>query len=466
MAKATPLGHRRLMSEKAKLTRGSIARHLVEQTAPMIIGVTAMISIGLVDAYFIGRLGATELAAMSFVFPVTTALSSLGVGVMAGTSSVVSRAIGAGEDERASRCAALGILLGLVTGIVVATALALFHDPLFTLLQADGAMLRQIGLYMLPFALGFPLLLTISGMNGVLRAQGAARRSTMVSLSFALANWILDPILIDGAFGFAGFGIAGAAYATIGGWLLGLAVAFWNVQRGDIPFQPSLLRGAHLARGVKDVLRVAVPAAFTNSINPVGLAVMTGFLASAGEAAVGGFGVGGRLQSLAVVPLLGLSGSIGAIVGQNWGAQRYDRARLAMLQAGGFCVVYGLLAATTLYFARGWFAGLFSEDAATVAAAMRYLEISVWGYAAYGLFIMGNGSFNAIDHASTALSLSLARVLLVMVPFALVLQPAWGADAVYGAELAANLLGGAVSMAMAWYFLHHRRKDRPVAQPS
>ncbi len=307
------------MSEKARLTRGSIARHLVEQTAPLIIGVTAMISIGLVDAYFIGRLGATELAAMSFVFPVTTALSSLGVGVMAGTSSVVSRAIGAGDDERASRCAALGILLGLVTGVILASALALFHDPLFSLLQADGPMLHQIGLYMLPFALGFPLLLTISGMNGVLRAQGAARRSTTVSLSFALANWILDPILIDGAFGFEGFGIAGAAYATIGGWLLGLAVGFWNVQRGEIPFHPSVLRGAHLGRGIKDVLRLAVPAAFTNSINPVGLAVMTGFLASAGEAAVGGFGVGGRLQSLAVVPLLGLSGSIGAIVGQNWG---------------------------------------------------------------------------------------------------------------------------------------------------
>jgi Na+-driven multidrug efflux pump len=91
---------------------------------------------------------------------------------------------------------------------------------------------------------------------------------------------------------------------------------------------------------------------------------------------------------------------------------------------------------------------------------MRYLEISVWGYAAYGLFIMGNGSFNAIDHASTALSLSLARVLLVMVPFALLVQPTWGADAVYTAELLANLLGAAASMAMAWYFLSHRRKDR------
>ncbi len=450
------------MSKKAKLTRGSIARHLVQQTAPLIVGVTAIMSIGIIDAYFVGRLGATELAAMSFIFPVSTALSSLGVGVMAGTSSVVSRAIGAGNEERATRCAALGILIGLATGLLVASALFLGHDALFGLLQAKGEMLRQIGLYMLPYALGFPLLLTLSGMNGVLRAQGAAKASTAVSISFAAANWVLDPILIDGAFGFAGFGIAGASYATIAGWIIGAGVGFAMVQRGEIPFQPSVLAGADVGQGVRDVAKVAVPAAFTNSINPVGLSIMTAFLANEGEAAVGGFGVGGRLQSLAVVPLLGLSGSIGAIVGQNWGAERYDRARAAMLQAGMFCIFYGLLAAVILYFARFWFAGLFSDDAATVDAAARYLQISVWGYAAYGLFIMGNGAFNAIDHASTALGLSIARVLLVMVPFAAFMQPLWGPDAVYGSELLANLAGGAVSMALAWYYLSYRRKDRIV----
>ena len=452
------------MAQKARLTRGSIAGHLVKQTAPMVVAVTAMISTGLIDAYFVGWLGATELAAMSFVFPVITALASLGVGVMAGTSSVVSRSIGAGNEERASRCAALGIVMGLVAGVIVAAALFFGHDALFTLMQADGEKLRQIGLYMLPYALGFPLQLAISGLNGVLRAQGAAKASLAVSLSFAIANWILDPILINGGFGIPAMGIAGAAYATIAGWALGAVVGIWAVQKGEIPFHPAKLIGADVSGGVKDVLRVALPAGFTSSINPVGLSIMTAFLAHEGEAAVGGFGVGGRLQSLAVVPLLALSGSIGAIVGQNWGAERFDRARLAMLQAGGFCITYGLLSAFVLFFARGWFAEMFSDDPATIEAAMRYLEISVWGYAAYGLFIMGNGSFNAIDHASTALYLSLARVMLVMVPFALLLQPAWGPDAVYGAELLANLLGGAVSMFLAWYFLSHRRKDAAEAK--
>lgn len=448
------------MSEKARLTRGSIAGHLLHQTTPMIVGVAAIMSVGLADAYFVGQLGPSELAAMSFIFPVGTALGSVGVGVMVGTASVVARAIGAGDEDRASRCAALGIALGFVTGLVVALALWLGHDALFGLMGAEGAMLGHIASYMVPYAVGFPLLLSISGLNGVLRAQGAARRSTFVSISFALTNVVLNPLLISGGFGLPGFGMAGAAYATIIGWLVGCGVGLWMVQQGEVHAHPALLAKGGLGPDLRAVLRVALPATFTNSINPIGLAVMTAALAGAGAATVGGFGVGGRLQILAVVPLLGLSGSIGAIVGQNWGAGLHDRARQAVLQAGLFCLGYGLVAALVLYFARGWLAGLFSDDPATVAAATRYLSIAVWGYAAYGLFIIGNGAFNAVDHAGMAMALSVARVLLVMVPFALLLRPAWGPDAVYAAELVANLVGGALSMALAWYYLSHRQRSR------
>jgi len=451
------------MSEKATLIRGPVAGHLVRQTAPMVIGVSAMVSTGIVDAYFIGLLGATELAAISFIFPVATALTSLGVGVMVGTSSVVSRAIGAGDDDRASSCATLGILLGLFAGLVIGAILALFHKELFSLMAAKGEALRLIGLYMLPYALGFPILLMVSGFNGVLRAQGAANRSTMVSLSFAVANWVLDPILIDGAFGFAGFGIAGAAYATVAGWVLGAIVGFWAVETKDIPFRPMLLAGANVANGARDVLRVALPASFTSSINPLGLAILTGFLAREGEAAVGGFGIGGRLQMFAVVPLLGLSGSIGAIVGQNWGARHFDRARLAVLQSCAFCIIYGFGVAAALYFGCDWLVGFFTSDPATQAAATRYLQIAVWGYAAYGVFIVGNGAFNAIGHASTALGLSIARVALVMAPFAMLLQPSWGAPAIYGAELAANLAGGLVAIIIAWRLLAGHRSGKGAA---
>lgn len=451
------------MSDRAKLVRGSIAGHLVRQTAPAIVGVAAIMSVGIVDAYFIGQLGPAELAAISFIFPVITALQSLGVGVMVGINSVVSRGLGEGDDGKAVARANLGMMLGFGAGLLVGLLLFALRQPLFALMQADAEMQALIDLYMRPFALGFPLLMTMMGMNGVLRGQGAAKSNTAVLLVYSVTNWALDPLLITGAFGIGGFGMAGAAYATIGGWLVAICAAFVLLGKHDLPFAPSSVRGCDVPRMMRALARVAAPAAFTNAINPAGLAVLTSLIALEGQAAVAGFGAGGRLQSFAVVPLLALSGSIGAIVGQNWGARAFDRARQALIQAGAFCLLYGLVAALVLYAFRGWFAELFSDDPAVLDAAARYLAISVWGYAGYGVLIVVNGALNAVDRADRALALSLTRVLLVMVPMAWLLRASLGTDAVYYAEVAANLLGGLTAAAIAWHVFGRPNKRAAAA---
>ncbi len=445
---------------RAKLVTGSIAGHLVHQTTPAIVGVAAIMSVGIIDAYFIGRLGGNELAAISFIFPVITALQSLGVGVMVGVNSVVARALGEGDEDRALARANLGMALGLAAGVVIGIALFALRRPLFALMQADAEILPLIDLYMAPFSLGFPLLITMMGMNGVLRGQGAAKSNTTVLIIYSAANWVLDPLLITGAFGIGGFGIAGAAYATLGGWLVAIVAAWWILGKHQLPIAPAAMRGCNWPAQIKAISRVAGPAAFTNSINPAGLAVLTSLLAAEGAAAVAGFGVGGRLQSFAVVPLLALSGSIGAIVGQNWGAREYDRARRALVQAGMFCVAYGTAAALVLFMARGWFAELFSDEADVTAAAVEYLAISVWGYAGYGILITVNGALNAIDRASNALALSLTRVLLVMIPVAWLARASLGTQAVYYGELAANWMGGLAAIVIAWRVLWHPSSER------
>ena len=450
-------------NRRAKLVTGPIAGHLVRQTVPAIVGVAAIMSVGIIDAYFIGRLGGAELAAISFIFPVITALQSLGVGVMVGVNSVVARALGEGDDDRALARANLGMALGLAAGVVVGLLLYALRQPLFALMQADAEVLPLIDEYMAPFSLGFPLLITMMGMNGVLRGQGAAKSNTVVLIVYSAANWVLDPLLITGAFGFEGYGIAGAAYATLGGWLVAILAAWWLLGKHHLPLAPAAMRGCNWPKQVKAISRVAGPAAFTNSINPAGLAVLTSLLAAEGAAAVAGFGIGGRIQAFAVVPLLALSGSIGAIVGQNWGAQEYDRARRALVQAGLFCVGYGTLAAGVLYFARGWFAGLFSDEAQVTLAAVEYLAISVWGYAGYGILIVVNGALNAIDRASNALALSIGRVLLVMVPVAWIARASMGTQAVYLGELAANWVGGLAAIAIAWRVLWHPPRQSETA---
>ena len=447
-------------SPSAKLTQGSITGHLVGQTLPAIIGVAAVMSIGLVDAYFIGQLGSDALAAISFIFPISVALTSLGVGVMVGINSVVARALGEGDEERTARRANFGVVFAVFAGLTMGLLLYSFSDPLFRLMNAPDNLLPLIRLYMEPFALGFPLIFAIMGFNGVLRGQGEARKTSTVSITYAAANWVLDPILITGAFGFEGFGIVGAAYATIIGWSLGAIVAMVLVRKSGIPLDLTLLRKSSMVNSAVAIMRVTGPAAFSNAINPIGLSILTALVALEGGAAVAGFGAAGRLQSFATVPLLALSGSIGAIVGQNWGARQYDRARSAALYAFGFCIVWGLGIAIAMVSGGEFLAFLFSEDEAVVAEFSLYLKIAAWGYAGFGLLIVANGILNAVDRASFALTQSALRVFLVMLPFAWLLVGSWGSEAIYSAELAANLFGGLTGLLLIHWVLNKRAPDR------
>ena len=425
----------------AKLVSGSIPGHLVSQTLPAVIGVAAIMSIGIVDAYFIGQLGSAPLAAISFIFPVAVASTSLGVGVMVGINSVVARALGEGEFERAARQANFGIVFAVLCGLVMGLALWLLIDPIFTAMNAPPALMPLIRAYMTAYAMGFPLSLAIMGFNGVLRGQGEAKRTSTVSITYAAANWVLNPILITGALGFEGFGIAGSAYATVIGWGVGVAAALWLLRGTALPLNLGLLRNCNLIDPAKAIIRVGLPAAFSNAINPLGLSILTALVALEGEAAVAGFGAAGRLQSFVIVPLLGLSGAIGAIVGQNWGAGRHDRAREAVLYAGGFCIVWALLVAAGMIAAGEMFAQIFTDDPRVIAEFALYLKIAAWGYAGFGLLIVGNGIMNAVDKAGYALAQSVARVFFVMLPVAMVLQPGMGSAGIFTAELAANLFG-------------------------
>ena len=442
--------------EGARLTHGSVGRHLFQQTLPMVIGILAILSVGLIDAYFIGQLGKDPLTAVSFIFPVIFALSSLGVGVIAAIASVVSRTLGAGQRERAQSLVVLGLVAATTFGIIITGLLLIFRIPLFELMNAPADLLPMIDGYMVPFALGFPLLLISMGANGALRAQGMAGKASIILMTLALTNWILDPLLITGLGFFNGFGIRGAAYATVIGWALGALVSLYLVSKSPVGLSFSSLQKAKPADDLTALLRVGGPAAISNSVNPLGLSVMTAMLAQYGDAAVAAFGAGGRLQAVAVVPLLALSSSIGAIVGQNWGAGYANRARRALWMAMGFCVFYSLSCGALLVLFREPLAGIFTDDPVVIHAMAVYLLISVWGYAGYGVVIVVNGAMNAIDRASWALGQSLLRVFVVMIPVAWGLSTVLEMRSVYVGELVANLAGGIIALILGRMMLADR----------
>ncbi|MGB7405077.1 MAG: MATE family efflux transporter [Pacificimonas sp.] len=431
--------------DDAKLTRGSIRRHLWEQSAPMLLGIASITSVGIVDAYFVGNLGPDPLAAISFVFPVTLALTSLGVGVLVGINSVVSRALGSGDRTLAKCRAVQGFVFAAACGVAAGALLYFGQSPLFRLMGVSETLKPLVDAYMKPYALGFPFLLASMGANGTLRAQGLAGKSAIILGTMAAANWILDPILIAGWGPTPAFGIAGAAYASAISFILAAIVGLWLSARSPLGLAWSHLGDSDMASGAKALAKVGGPAALSNAINPIGLSVLTAFLAGFGDAAVAAFGVAGRLQSFAVVPLLALSSAIGAIVGQNWGAGQPDRSRLALHESSLFSVGYGLVIAALLVTFREQAAGLFSDDDAVIQEIGDYLKIAAWGFAGYGVVIVTNGALNAVDRATTAMTVSAIRVLAIMVPAAWIGSRVAAETGIFAAELIANLAGAVIS---------------------
>ena len=424
------------------LTEGPVWRGLAAVSGPMALGILAVISTGLVDAYFLARVSPDALAAVGFIFPVTTAISSLSIGLSAGASAVIAQAIGRREDgEDVTRRGLHALGLGIAFATLAALLFWLVDGPLLAALGARGAVLEAALRYTPIWALSFPFLVSMMLVNGVFRAHGQGLASAGIMVGSAVVNVATTPLLILGWGPIPALGIAGAAGGTLAAMLAGSALALGLAWRGGI-LRPCHAPLRDLARNARAVIAIGGPAATSNAINPAGMALVTAAVATVGAAQVGGFGAATRVESLAAVPLLALSAGIGPVVGQNWGAGRRDRAREALRLCLWASLGYGLAVAVLLTVLAGPIARLFGAGEDSAAAAESYLRVVGWSVAGFGMLVTGNAALNAISRAGHAMALSLARVLVIYVPLAWVGVTVLGYPGILAAAVAANAFGG------------------------
>ena len=432
------------------LTDGPVRGHLIRLGAPMTLGIVAAMSVALVDTYFLGLLGTAELAAISFTFPVVFAITSLSIGLGAGTASVVSREIGRGDLERVKRTATDSLVLAVIIVAVVAGIGWLTAEPLFRLLGADPEVLALTVAYMKIWYFGMPFLVVPMVANNIIRANGDAIVPSAIMIAVSVINAGLDPLLIFGLWGLPAMGIEGAAWASVIARAVTMVVAL-----GVVVFREKLVDLAVPAWGVlmaswRRILAVGIPAALGNAVNPVGIAVVTGIVATFGTEAVAGFGVATRVEAFASIPMLALSAAIGPIAGQNWGSGHRDRVLSAVRQSFVFCLAWSVGAAVLLFLLAEPIAGVFSSDEAVVGEATRYLAIVPISLAGYGIVTIAAGAYNALGKPLTGLAYYLVRTLILYVPLAWIASlfaPTW---AVFAAIAVSNVVAGAT---VGWHAL-------------
>jgi len=437
---------------KARLTQGSVARHLVNMTVPMLLGITTMMAQSFIDTWFLGRVGDRALAAYSFGFPILMIVVSIAIGLGAGTSSVVARAIGSEDHDRASRLTVDSLILAVLITIVVSLLGFLTIEPLFRMLGAPEDMIPMIRSFMRIIYVGVPFL--VAGMVGMstMRATGDTRLPSKLMIYGAILNIFLDPVLIFGVGPIPEMGLNGAATASI---VSRITIFLWAIylmvfKLEMVSFElPGL---AELKRSWKDILHVGLPAAGTNAIVPVGLATITAMIAEFGPESVAGFGVAGRIESLVLVVFYALSSIIGPFVGQNLSAGKEERIQEALRLCAVFCIACGLLIAAALAMLSNVLPGLFSSNPEVTNVTRLFLWIGPIGYGAYGIVMFVNASFNGLGNPLPGVMISVTRIMLLYLPLAYVGKLWFGVAGIFAAYAAANILAGLLG-----YFWAKRR---------
>jgi putative MATE family efflux protein len=433
-------------SSGPRLTQGTVGGAIRSLMLPMLMGMVALISYNIADTYFVGQLGTLELAAISFTFPVSFIVGAVTMAFGIGTSSVCARLFGAGKREDVERVAVHAMLLGIVTGLVVVITGLLTIDPLFTLLGADETTLPVIHRYMRIYYWGGIFLVVPMITNSVLRSSGNAKTPAMIMTFAAVINIILDPILIFGLFGMPRLEVEGAAIATVlanAGTMVAsiLAIVFKERLVTFRALWPHLIMDSW-----RRILHVGLPAMTSSLIAPITTAFITYQVAQFGQEAVAGFGVASRVEGLMLIAVFAMSASMTPFVGQNFGAEKYDRVRDGVKWGFRFSLIYGLIVASVLALTSGIIAGVFTDDPKAIAAANLHLRIVPLSYFALGLAMCVNSSFNAIGKPMPAMFVSLTRTILVYAPLAFILANLFGLVGVFAAACAANLIAGGVGV--------------------
>lgn len=425
---------------------------LLRMTGPMILGIVAILAFNLVDTFFIGMLGTQALAAISFTFPVTFVVTSLAMGLGAGLSAVMGHALGQGKHDEAARITTDNLFLAVLLVALIALAGALTTHPLFRLLGASDELIALIYDYMLIWYLTVPMLVLPMVGNAAIRATGDTKTPSLVMTVAGLVNGVLDPLLIFGIGPFPAWGIRGAAIATSLSWLMAMLVSLYILRHREGLLRWRLSPRPQLLAHWRALLHVAVPASFTNMLNPLANAVLMTIFAGLGTEVVAAYGAASRVEALLLIVMMALSSVLAPFISQNCGAGNPARAKAALQFCMRFALLFQLAVYALTWLLSPFIAELFSDHPQVVRLIVLYLHLVPIGYGFQGMVMLLASALNGVRASSVSFLFNGLRLFVFLLPGAWLGAKLGGEQGIYLGILVANLAAGT----LAWWYAHHR----------
>lgn len=429
------------------LTKGAVGAQLTRMTIPYFLGISSMILASMIETIYIGILGAKELAAYSFMFPVIMALTSISMGVGIGASSLIARAEGEGDREQVKRLATHTVFLTLALTLVLSCSTYFFLEFFYASMGAEGEVLQLVVAYAEIWVVFGLVSFTIPMVSStVLRALGIAKVPGYIMTITSGVQLVVSPILIFGLFGVPAQGLLGSAYGFL---IIGFIriIAFGVlVANENILLTTELLKGWFLS--ARAIMHIALPSMLASLIGPISIGITIALLAAHGDVIVAAFGVVSRIEMLVTMILGALASSVAPFVGQNWGAKQDDRVREGLSIAYRFCLFWGVVCFIVLGLFGDNLVGLINDDEQLTEAAGWFMIIVPIGFGLMGVGQVAASVFIALGKPMPPTILSILRTVVVYIPMAIVFDRYWGYIGIFISLMVANVLFGGA--AYAW----------------
>ncbi len=441
------------------LTEGSIVRNIWKLALPTMLGSTLQDLFNIVDMIFVGRLGPAAIASVSMSGILMGFIFTIAMGISTGTIAMVSRFIGAGRKEDAENVAMQSLFLGAISSVIVAILGYTFAGPILKLLGASDTVVSLGTSYIRVTSIGAFAIFFSFFLNSALRGAGDVITPVKILMLATVINIGLDPILIFGLFGFPRMEVAGSALATIIARGVGVMILFWlffsrrsilNLGLKHIKLDLNIMRR---------IIKIGIFGSLQGLIGNISGLVLMRIITLFGTTAVAAFGIGMRLQGLAMMPGFGFANAAAIMVGQNLGAEKPERAEKSAWLATGFYEILLVTMGAIFFIFPGSIIGIFNNHPEVIDIGSIYLRFLAATLIFIGSSVVLGRALSGSGDTVSPMFITGISLFVFQIPLAILLSKSYGITGVWIAIATANIVQ---SLVMAFWFNRGKWKYRKV----
>lgn len=343
---------------------------------PAMIENILQVFIGVVDTYFVSRLGTEAIAGVGITNLIMNVYIAFFIAIGVGTTAIVARNIGAGDKETANHSVKQSIIMAVGIGLVTGTINLLFSRRLFLLVKAEQKVIEYALPYFWIVAIPSVFLCVMMVLSSSLRGAGDTKTPMKVGLIANVINAVLDYILIFGILGFSGLGIVGAALATTVSRIIGCIILFIKINDKKTNLTVKLFDKWKVdKKAIKSITKIGLPAAIEKLIMRFGQLVYSGMIIKIGTAAYAAHSIAGTIESFSYLPGFGFAIAASTLVGQSLGAEKPEEARSYGLLSNFLSTIFMVVIGAVFYIFAPLLAGIFTKNAEVASQVVKVLRI-------------------------------------------------------------------------------------------